>query len=55
MSEYHVISGDLALAINQLQLAQAVPGINDGPARSASTARIRELRKSTAEGQAGAR
>ena len=28
MSEYHVISGDLALAINQLHLAQAVPGIN---------------------------
>jgi predicted Zn-dependent protease len=29
MSEYHIMSGDLPLAINQLQLALAVPGITD--------------------------
>jgi predicted Zn-dependent protease len=42
MSEYHVISGDLALAINQLRLAQAVPGIN-AVQRERFDARIREL------------
>jgi beta-barrel assembly-enhancing protease len=42
MSEYHVISGDLTLAINQLRLAQAVPGINSVQ-RERYDARIREL------------
>jgi predicted Zn-dependent protease len=42
MSEYHVISGDLTLAINQLRLAQAVPGINSVQ-RERFDARIREL------------
>jgi hypothetical protein len=29
MSEYHLMSGDLPLAINQLQLALSVPKITD--------------------------
>ena len=54
MSEYHVISGDLTLAINQLRLAQAVPGIN-AVQRERFDARIRELAGIPAEGQARAR
>ena len=50
MSEYHVISGDLALAINQLQLAQAVPGINDVQ-RERFDARIRELQEYLPKGK----
>ncbi len=42
MSEYHVISGDLMLAIDQLRLAQAVPGLNSVQ-RERFDARIREL------------
>jgi len=42
MSEYHVISGDLMLAIGQLRLAQAVPGLNSVQ-RERFDARIREL------------
>lgn len=50
MSEYHVISGDLALAINQLKLAQAVPGIN-AVQRERFDARIRELQEYLPKGK----
>jgi predicted Zn-dependent protease len=50
MSEYHVISGDLALAINQLKLAQAVPGIN-AVQRERFDARIRELQEYLPKGR----
>jgi beta-barrel assembly-enhancing protease len=50
MSEYHVISGDLALAIDQLRLAQAVPGINDVQ-RERFDARIRELQEYLPKGR----
>jgi predicted Zn-dependent protease len=50
MSEYHVISGDLALAINQLRLAQAVPGINTVQ-RERFDARIRELQEYLPKGK----
>ncbi len=50
MSEYHVISGDLALAINQLRLAQAVPGINTVQ-RERFDARIRELEEYLPKGR----
>ncbi len=50
MSEYHVISGELALAINQLRLAQAVPGINDVQ-RERFDARIRELQEYLPKGK----
>ncbi|MGB5132000.1 MAG: M48 family metalloprotease [Steroidobacteraceae bacterium] len=50
MSEYHVISGDLALAIDQLKLAQAVPGLNDVQ-RERFDARIRELQEYLPKGK----
>jgi predicted Zn-dependent protease len=50
MSEYHVISGELALAINQLRLAQAVPGINDVQ-RARFEARQRELEEYLPKGK----
>jgi len=50
MSEYHVISGELALAINQLKLAQAVPGIN-AVQRERFDARIRELQEYLPKGR----
>ena len=50
MSEYHVISGELALAINQLRLAQAVPGIN-AVQRERFDARIRELEEYLPKGR----
>ena len=50
MSDYHVISGDLALAINQLRLAQAVPGINTVQ-RERFDARIRELQEYLPKGK----
>jgi beta-barrel assembly-enhancing protease len=50
MSEYHVISGDLALAINQLRLAQAVPAIN-AVQRERFDARIRELQEYLPKGR----
>lgn len=50
MSEYHVISGDLALAINQLRLAQAVPGLNSVQ-RERFDARIRELQEYLPKGR----
>lgn len=50
MSEYHVISGDLTLAINQLKLAQAVPGINSVQ-RERFDARIRQLQEYLPKGR----
>jgi predicted Zn-dependent protease len=50
MSEYHVISGDLVLAIDQLRLAQAVPGLNDVQ-RERFDARIRELQEYLPKGK----
>ncbi|MGQ0384596.1 MAG: beta-barrel assembly-enhancing protease [Gammaproteobacteria bacterium] len=50
MSEYHVICGDLALAIDQLRLAQAVPGLN-GVQRERFDARIRELQEYLPKGK----
>ncbi len=50
MSEYHVISGDLMLAIGQLRLAQAVPGIN-AVQRERFDARIRELEEYLPKGK----
>jgi predicted Zn-dependent protease len=50
MSEYHVISGDLTLAINQLRLAQAVPGINTVQ-RERFGARISELQEYLPKGK----
>ena len=43
MAEYHIMSGDLPLAANQLELALSVPGITDVQ-RARYTARLRELR-----------
>ncbi|HLG53126.1 MAG TPA: M48 family metalloprotease [Steroidobacteraceae bacterium] len=50
MSEYHVISGDLALAIDQLRLALAVPGLNEVQ-RQRFDARIRELQEYLPKGR----
>jgi predicted Zn-dependent protease len=50
MSEYHVISGDLMLAIGQLRLAQAVPGLNSVQ-RERFDARIRELEEYLPKGK----
>jgi predicted Zn-dependent protease len=50
MSEFHVISGDLALAINQLKLAQAVPGLNSVQ-RERFDARVRELQEYLPKGK----
>jgi len=50
MSEYHVISGELGLAINQLKLAQAVPGIN-AVQRERFDARVRELQEYLPKGR----
>jgi predicted Zn-dependent protease len=50
MSEYHVISGDLMLAIGQLRLAQAVPGLNSVQ-RERFDARIRELQEYLPKGK----
>ena len=50
MSEYHVISGDLALAIDQLRLALAVPNLNDVQ-RERFDARIRELQEYLPKGR----
>ncbi len=50
MSEYHVISGDLMLAIGQLKLAQAVPGLNDVQ-RERFEARRRELEEYLPKGR----
>jgi beta-barrel assembly-enhancing protease len=44
MSEYHILSGDLPLAINQLQLALAVPKITDVQ-RARFDARLDEIQQ----------
>lgn len=51
MSEYHVLSGDLMLAINQLQLALAVPKLTDVQ-RERFTARLEQLREYVPKDQA---
>ncbi len=50
MSEYHVIGGDLALAIDQLKLAQAVPELNSVQ-RERFEARIKELQEYLPKGR----
>jgi predicted Zn-dependent protease len=44
MAEYHVMSGDLPLAINQLELALSVPSIT-GVQRAKFSARLKEFRE----------
>jgi predicted Zn-dependent protease len=44
MAEYHIMSGDLPLAINQLELALSVPNIT-GVQRARFVARLKELRE----------
>jgi predicted Zn-dependent protease len=44
MAEYHLMGGDLMLAINQLELALSVPGITDVQ-RSKFVARLKEVRE----------
>jgi hypothetical protein len=44
MSEYYVMSGDLMLAINQLELALSVPSLTDVQ-RARFMARLKELRE----------
>jgi beta-barrel assembly-enhancing protease len=43
MAEYHIMGGDLPLAVNQLELALSVPNITDVQ-RSRYAARLKELR-----------
>ena len=43
MAEYHIMGGDLPLAINQLELALSVPGLT-GQQRAKFSARLKELR-----------
>lgn len=51
MAEYHILSGDLMLAINQLQLALSVPKITDVQ-RARFEARLAELREYLPKGHA---
>jgi predicted Zn-dependent protease len=44
MAEYHIMGGDLPLAINQLELALSVPSLTQVQ-RSKFTARLKELRE----------
>jgi hypothetical protein len=44
MSEYYVMSGDLMLAINQLELALSVPSLTDVQ-RARFMSRLKELRE----------
>jgi predicted Zn-dependent protease len=44
MAEYHIMSGDLPLAINQLELALSVPNISDVQ-RARYVARLKEMRE----------
>ena len=44
MAEYHIMGGDLPLAINQLELALSVPNLTDVQ-RSKFLARLKELRE----------
>jgi predicted Zn-dependent protease len=55
MSEYHIASGDLILAVKQLELALAVPNLS-GVQRSRFQARMDEIRKVLADsGRRGGR
>jgi predicted Zn-dependent protease len=51
MSEYHVMSGELMLALNQLQLALAVPNLSEVQ-RARYQARLDELREYLPKGKA---
>jgi hypothetical protein len=44
MAEYHLMGGDLMLAINQLELALSVPSITDQQ-RAKFVARLKEVRE----------
>jgi predicted Zn-dependent protease len=44
MAEYHIMGGDLPLAINQLELALSVPSLSDVQ-RARYLARLKELRE----------
>jgi predicted Zn-dependent protease len=44
MAEYHLMGGDLMLAINQLELALSVPGITEQQ-RAKFVARLKEVRE----------
>jgi predicted Zn-dependent protease len=44
MAEYHIMGGDLPLAINQLELALSVPGLTSVQ-RARFIARLKELRE----------
>jgi hypothetical protein len=44
MAEYHIMGGDLPLAINQLELALSVPNLTDVQ-RAKFLARLKELRE----------
>jgi predicted Zn-dependent protease len=44
MAEYHIMGGDLPLAINQLELALSVPSLSDVQ-RARYMARLKELRE----------
>jgi hypothetical protein len=44
MAEYHLMGGDLMLALNQLELALSVPGITDQQ-RAKIVARLKEARE----------
>jgi hypothetical protein len=50
MSEYHVMSGDLMLALQQLQLALAVPNLSEVQ-RARFQARVDELREYLPKGK----
>jgi predicted Zn-dependent protease len=50
MSEYHVMGGDLQMAIDQLRLALAVPDLNDVQ-RQRFEARIEELKEYLPKGR----
>ncbi len=49
MAEYHLMGGDLPLAINQLELALSVPGLSEVQ-RAKFVARLKEIRECAAEG-----
>ena len=53
MAEYHLMGGDLPLAINQLELALSVPGITDVQ-RARFVARLKELREALPKERAAA-
>jgi predicted Zn-dependent protease len=50
MAEYHIMSGDLPLAVNQLELALSVPNVSEVQ-RSRYAARLKELREALPKGR----